>query len=346
MVNSVPFGEILLALLIGLALFYSFFNGYRDSSSILAGVLASRAMRPAVALYLVAGAELIAPFFFGSAVARAVTTGLVNASAITLNTVVIAMVAAVVWSVFCWWRGIPSSSTHALIGGIVGATWVIHGAAAILTSGLLYAILPLLIAPAIGFVLGFVLMGLMLQAFRHATPRINTGFRRMQVFTAVLLAMSNSANDSHKSMGIIALGLILAGRASTFAVPVWVLAACAGAMALGASRGDWRQIRNLGGKVFRIRPLDALASQLASTSVVLTASAFGMPVSTSHIISTALMGSGASERVNKVRWHVAGEMATAWILTIPATMVVSVLIFLAATGLGHVSGSLARFVTP
>jgi PiT family inorganic phosphate transporter len=344
MVNSTVFGKILLTLLIGLALFYSFFNGYRDSSSILAGVLASRAMRPTVALYLVAAAELIAPFFFGSAVARAVTTGLVDAAAISLSTVVIAMLAAVAWSVFCWWRGIPSSSTHALIGGVVGATWIIHGGRAILTRGLLYAVLPLLVAPLVGLLLGFLMMGLLLLVFRRATPKVNTGFRKIQVVTAVLLAMSNSANDSHKSMGIIALGLVLAGNAPSFAVPVWVLAACAAAMALGASRGDWRQIRNLGGKVFRIRPLNALASQLASTGVVLSASALGMPVSTSHIISTALMGSGASERVNKVRWHVAGEMATAWILTIPATMAVSVLIFLAATGLNHFGGGLVRLV--
>lgn len=328
----------MLPLLIGLALFYSFFNGYRDSSSILAGVLASRAMRPALALYLVAGAQLVAPFFFGSAVARAVTTGLVDASAINLSTIVVAMVAAVFWSIFCWWRGIPSSSTHALIGGVVGATWIIDGRQAILTSGLLYAILPLLIAPIVGFLLGFAGMGLMLKIFSRATPRINTWFRKAQVVTAILLAMSNSANDSHKSMGIITLGLILAGHSPAFAVPTWVLAACAVAMALGASRGDWRQIRNLGGKVYRIRPLNALASQLASTGVVFAASALGMPVSTSHIISTALMGSGASERVNKVRWHVVGEMATAWILTIPATMAVSMSIFFAMTSLHLFTG--------
>jgi PiT family inorganic phosphate transporter len=336
----------LLALLIGLALFYSFFNGYRDSSSILAGVIASRAMRPAVALYLVAAAELIAPFLFGSAVARAVTTGIVDASAVTLTTIVIAMVAAVLWSAFSWWRGIPSSSTHALIGGLVGATWMIDGPRALLVPGLLYALLPLLLAPVAGFLLGFGVMALLLMMFSGATPKVNGTFRRLQVVTAVLLAMSNSANDSHKSMGIIALGLILAGRTQSFAIPLWALVGCAAAMSFGASRGDWRQIRNLGGKVYRIRPLNALASQLASTGVVFFASAFGMPVSTPHIISTALMGSGASERVNKVRWHVAAEMATAWILTIPATMAVSAVIFLAAGGLYKFGGSLGHTLLP
>ena len=322
----------MLSLLIGLAVFYAFFNGYRDSSSILAGVLASRAMRPRVALYVVAAAELVAPFLVGSAVARAVTTGLVDATAITLETLVIAMAAATLWSIFCWWLGIPSSSTHALIGGLVGAAWIIHGWGAVIAPGVLRVVVPLLAAPFVGFAVGFVVMALLMLVFSGATPRINILFRRLQVVTTIMLAMSNSANDSQKSMGIIALGLVLAGRAASFEIPFWALAACAGAMALGASRGDWRQIRNLGGKVYRIRPLNALASQAASAAVVFSASAFGLPVSTSHIISTALMGSGASERVNKVRWHVAAEMATAWILTIPATMLVSVGIFLASNG--------------
>ncbi len=320
----------MLALLIALALIYSFLNGYRDSSSILAGVIASRAMRPRVALYLVAAAEFIAPFFFGTAVARSVTTGLVDTAAITLNTIVIAMIAAVLWSVFCWWRGIPSSSTHALIGGVAGAALIINGPKAIVGSGLIRILIPLTLAPIIGFVVAFLFMSLVLFALTRATPKINTLLRKLQVVTAVTLAMSNSANDAHKSMGIIALGLIVAGQMTSFAVPVWALVACTAAISLGAAGGDWRQIRNLGGRVYRIRPLNALASQVASTAVVFAASAFGMPVSTSHIISTALMGSGASERVNKVRWHVATEMATAWILTIPATMTVSALIFLIA----------------
>lgn len=335
----------MLSLLVGLAVFYAFFNGYRDSSSILAGVLASRAMRPRVALLLVAAAELVAPFLVGSAVARAVTTGLVDAATITLRTLVIAMEAATLWSIFCWWRGIPASSTHALIGGVVGAAWIIHGPQAVIGPGVVRVVLPLLAAPFVGFLVGFLLMGMMVMVLSGATPRVNILFRRMQIFTAILLAMSNSANDSQKSMGIIALGLVLAGRAASFEIPLWALAACAGAMALGASRGDWRQIRNLGGKVFRIRPLNALASQAASTGVVFIASALGMPVSTSHIVSTSLMGSGAAERVNKVRWQVAAEMATAWILTIPATMAVSMAIFLASDGLRAISGDIAHLLT-
>lgn len=322
-----------LYVLIGLSLLYSFFNGYRDSSSILAGVIASRAMRPRVALFLIAVAELIAPFFFGAAVARSITTGLVNTAAVSLNTIVVAMAAAASWNIFCWWRGIPSSSTHALIGGLLGAALILDGPQSIISKGVVFAVLPLMVAPIVGFFAGLLLMAFLLWAFKLATPRINSVFRNLQVLTAVLLGMSNSANDSHKSMGVIVLGLVLAGRLTTFEIPLWVAAACAGALAIGASLGDWRQIRNLGGKIYRIRPLNALGSQLTAAGVVLMASAFGMPVSTSHIITTALMGSGAAERVNKVRWHVAGEMVTTWVVTIPAAMAVSMLILLAFTGI-------------
>ncbi len=331
----------MLYLLIALALIYSFLNGYRDSSSILAGVIASRAMRPRVALYVIAAAELIAPFFFGAAVTRSITNGLVDTAAVGLNTIVVAIAAAVVWSFFCWWRGIPSSSTHALIGGILGAALILDGPRAIFGKGVLFAVLPLIVAPIIGFLAGLLLMGLLLFVFSLATPRINGVFRDLQVVTAVLLGMSNSANDAHKSMGIIMLGLVLAGQTTSPQIPFWVMAVCAASLAIGASRGDWRQIRNLGGKIYRIRPLNALASQITSSAIVLTASAFGMPVSTSHIITTALMGSGAAERVNKVRWHVASEMVTTWVITIPATMAVSILILLAVTGVDRFGGNLA-----
>jgi inorganic phosphate transporter, PiT family len=335
---------MMLYLLIALTLLYSFLNGYRDSSSILAGVIASRAMQPRLALYLIATAELIAPFFFGAAVTRSITIGLVKPSVVSLNTIVVAMAAAVAWSLFCWWRGIPSSSTHALIGGLLGAALILDGPQAIQTGGVVFIVLPLIFAPIIGFFIAFLLMGIMLWALRLATPRINGAFRNMQVITAVALGMSNSANDAHKSMGIIVLGMVLAGQLSSFHIPLWVTAACAGALAIGASRGDWRQIRNLGGKMYRIRPLNALASQVTSSAVVLGASAFGMPVSTSHIITTALMGSGASERANKVRWGVAGEMVTTWVVTIPATMAVSILILLAITGIDKLGVNLALVI--
>jgi inorganic phosphate transporter, PiT family len=335
----------MLLFLIFLVLVNAFFNGYRDSSSILAGVIASRALRPRWALVLVAAADLVAPFIFGSAVARSISTGLVNISAISLTTIVIAMIAAVSWNLFSWWRGIPSSSTHSLIGGLVGATLITSGPQTIIMTGLVFVILPLIFAPLIGLILGYLVMNFFLASLSSAHPKVNTLFRRLQVITMLTLALSQSSNDTQKSMGVIALGLVLAGKMSSFTIPFWVLVTCSLTLALGASRGDWRQIRNLGGRIYRIRPLNALASQTASSILILVASTLGMPVSTPHVVSTTLMGAGASERLNKVRWNVAGEMVTTWALTIPATMIISALIFMTITGL-HDLGSIFNGLVP
>jgi PiT family inorganic phosphate transporter len=317
----------MLILLIVLALFYAFLNGYRDSSSILSGVIASRAMNPRIALYLIGVTDLIAPFLFGFAVARSIATGLIDTSAVELSTITLGMASAVIWSLFSWWQGIPSSSTHAMIGGLLGAALITHGTKAILTSGLLNIILPLLLAPVIAFIIGLLLMNFFYIIFHFATPKINVFFQRSQVATMILLALANSSNDAQKSMGAIALGLVLAGRMTSFAVPSWVLISCAVALALGGSIGDWRQIRNLGGRIYRIKPMNALDSQITSIVLISIASILGIPVSTPHVISSAIVGSGAAERINKIRWSVVGEMVTTWLVTIPVTGIFSCLIY-------------------
>jgi PiT family inorganic phosphate transporter len=335
----------MLALLIALALLYAFLNGYRDSSSILAGVIASRAMHPNLALYLVAIAEFVAPFLFGVAVARAVATGLIVPEGISLSTILVAMGAALGWTLIAWWRGIPSSSSHALIGGLLGAALILNGPQSILASGLVKIVLPLFLAPPLGMVVGYLSMHVLLWAFRNAAPKVNVLFRRLQILTMILLALSHSANDAQKSMGIIALGLVLAGKIASFYVPPGVVIACASAIALGASRGDWRLIRTLGGKIFRVRPLNALASQAASTGVVMVSALAGTPVSTSQVISMALMGSGAAEQVRKVRWQVGVEMLTTWALTIPATMVMATAIVFLFTQLTKLGWLVSWFIS-
>lgn len=321
----------MLIVLIGLALAYAFLNGYRDSSSILAGVIASRAIHPRIALYLVGLAEFFAPFLFGVAVARTIATGFVEPSAINLSTLVAAMIAALAWTLFAWWRGIPSSSSHALVGGMIGSAIIVGGINAVKVGGIIKVFLPLFLAPPLGMVVGFIVMVFFLKILGRATPRINTFFRRLQIFTMVLLALSHSSNDSQKSMGVIALGLVLGGKIQEFHVPTGVIAACALAIALGASQGDWRLIRTLGGKIYRIRPVNALASQSASAGVILSSALLGAPVSTSQVISMALMGSGAAERVNKVRWQVGRDMLLTWGLTIPATIAIAAAIYWGAT---------------
>ena len=313
--------------LIALALVFAFLNGYRDATSIIAGVVASRALPPRLALTLSGLAEFIAPFIFGVAVARTLTTGLVDPQAVTITTITIAMMSALAWTLFTWVRGIPSSSSHALVGGLLGAVIVVDGPQGIIASGLIKVLVPLFLAPPIGMAVGYLVMILILAAFQNARPSINNLFRQLQMATMIGLALSHSSNDAQKSMGIITLGLLLAGRIPTFKVPLYVIGLCAAAIAIGASQGDWRLLRTLGGKMYPIRPVNALASQTASALVIMVSSIVGAPVSTSQVISMSLLGSGAAERVNKVRWQIGVEMLWTWVLTIPATMTLAALMF-------------------
>lgn len=312
--------------LIFLAVVFAYLNGLRDSSSILAGVISSRSMAPRYALLLCGLTELVAPFLFGVAVAKSMATGLVDLQEVSINVIVAAMGAALVWTLFAWWRGIPSSSSHALVGGILGAALVAKGPQSIIASGLYKVVLPLFLAPIIGLIAGYWVMKFVLFASQNATPRVNHIFQHLQIVTMITLALSHSSNDAQKSMGVITLGLLLGGQLTSFEVPYWVIALCAVSIALGASRGDWRLMRTLGRKIYQIRPVNALTSQAASTLVVFTSALLGAPVSTSQVISMALLGSGASERMNKVRWQVGGEMLVTWMLTIPTTMLIAALL--------------------
>jgi PiT family inorganic phosphate transporter len=234
-----------------------------------------------------------------------------------------ALLSAILWNLLTWYLGFPSSSSHAMIGGFLGA--VVMGASwhAIKLSGLWKILIALFTSPIIGFIVGFIILrGVFLIAW-NATPRINTWFKRSQIATAVALALSHGANDAQKTMGIITLALVTGGYLKKFAVPLWVILLCAGMIALGTALGGWKLIRTLGGKFYKIRPVDGLAAQLTSAVVILGASLVGGPVSTTQVVSSGIMGVGAAERMNKVRWGVAQEIATAWLLTIPATALVA-----------------------
>jgi PiT family inorganic phosphate transporter len=283
-------------------------------------------MRHRTALTLCGLAEVAAPFIFGSGVARTLTTGLVRSESVSLATITAAVAAALAWTVVSWKQGIPSSSSHALVGGLLGAALTVGGPQAIISTGLFRAVLPLFLAPLIGLGAGYLTMRAILFSARNATPRVNALFQRLQIATMLGLALSHSANDAQKSMGVITLGLLLSGRIASFEVPLAVVAVCALAIGLGASRGDWRLMRTLGRKIYTIRPINALASHAASASIVLISAILGAPVSTSQIISMALLGSGAAERANKVRWQVGTEMLVTWLLTIPVTMLIAALL--------------------
>ncbi len=308
---------------IGLALLFNFLNGIHDSSNVVATMISSRAISPRVALSMIAVAEFSGPFIFGVAVANTIGRDIVVSEAISIQVILAALVSAILWSLLTWYLGFPSSSSHALIGGLIGAVVIGAGWDAIRLPGFEKILIALLASPIIGFVFGYIFLRLILLLSWKASPGINRLFKRGQVFTALALGLSHGANDAQKTMGIITLTLVTGGYLKVFVVPVWVIVLCGVMMALGTSVGGWKLIRTLGGKFYKIRPVDGFAAQLASTVVILGASLVGGPVSTTQVVSSAIMGVGAAERVNKVRWGVAQEIATAWLLTIPATALVA-----------------------
>jgi PiT family inorganic phosphate transporter len=310
------------------ALIFDFLNGVHDSSNIVATVISSRALRPRMALILSALAHFIGPFLFGVEVAKTVGTGLLDQNALQLEVVIAALIASVFWNLLTWYLGLPSSSSHALVGGLLGAALLSGGIAVIKVRGLAIILVALLVSPLIGLIVGFIIMRLTLWAVQSASPRINKLFQRLQILTLLGLSFSHGTNDAQKTMGVITLGLVLTGYLETFEVPVWVVGLSAGAIALGTSFGGWRLIRTLGAKMFRIRPVHAFTSQIAGASVILGAALMGGPVSTTQVISSAILGVGAGQRPNMVRWQVLGDMLTAWLLTIPVTAGLAALIWL------------------
>lgn len=311
---NIPFSVLLLVLL---ALVFDFLNGFHDSSNIVATMIASRALSGRQALAITALAEFAGPFLFGVAVATTLGNEVLADNLLRLSVILAALSAAIVWNIITWWLGIPSSSSHALVGGLIGAAVVENGLGVIKWTGLGKVLVALAISPPIGLAAGYLVMKTVLFLARGATPRISTFFKRSQIVTAVALALSHGTNDAQKTMGVITLGLVTAGVLTEFHVPVWVIAVSAGAIALGTATGGWRLIRTLGGKFYKVRPVHGFTTQIASASVILVAALLGGPVSTTQVVSSAIMGVGSAERLSKVRWGVARQIVMAWLTTIP-----------------------------
>jgi PiT family inorganic phosphate transporter len=305
--------------LIGLALVFDFLNGIHDSSNIVATMISSRALSPRWALTLTALAGFAGPFIFGVAVAKTVGEKIVIPGTISTIALIAALISAIIWNLFTWLLGLPSSSSHALIGGLIGAAVTESGWGVINIAGIEIVLLVLLTSPILGFFFGFIVTRLITLACWRASPKVNWIFKKGQILTVTALALSHGSNGAQKSMGIITLGLLITGYLSKFEVPIWVIILCASMIALGTSVGGWKLIRTIGGKFYRIRPMDAFSTQFSAALVILGASLLGGPVSTTQVISTAIMGVGSAERINKVRWGVASEIAITWLLTIPAT---------------------------
>jgi len=294
-------------------------------------MISSRALSPRAALLITAVAEFLGPFIFGIAVAKTIGHGIVQAELISTTVILAAMLSAVAWNLLTGYLGLPSSSSHALIGGLIGAVVMGAGWQAIQISGLEKTLIPLFVAPLIGFGIGFIVLRIIMRLSWDASPSINENFKRNQIFTVIVLALSHGSNDAPKAMGMITLALITGSYLNTFVVPTWVILMCALAISAGTAVGAQRLIRTVGAKFYKIAPMDAFSAQLASAIVVLTASLTGGPVSASQVISTAIMGVGAAERPNKVRWKIASDIGTTWLLTIPATALLAALVYILLT---------------
>lgn len=317
----------LLIILLILALAFDFLNGFHDSANIVATMISSRAMTPRAALTIVALAEFAGPFLLGVAVAKTIGSEVAAPESITIAVVMAALVSASLWNLITWYFGIPSSSSHALIGGILGAVTIGSGFEVVRLEGMYKVGLALFTSPIIGFAIGMVIMRVTLWLSQGATPKANIFFKKIQIPTAIVLALSHGGNDAQKTMGMMTMGLVILGYQDTFHVPVWVIMLSASAIAAGTATGGWRIIHTLGGKFYRIRPIHSFASQLTSGIVVLVASLLGGPVSTTQVVSSAILGVGAAERRNQVRWGVMNDILVAWLLTVPASALVAALIY-------------------
>ena len=323
-----------------IVLVFDYTNGFHDAANIVASVIASRAMTPVQAVLVVGVAEFLGPLLGGTAVANTIgkfiTLDGVDAP-VALTIIVCGLVGAIAWNLFTWWRGIPSSSSHALVGGLAGAVVVAVGPDHVVwgvveltqghVTGVMKVLAALILSPLVGFWVGFLLHRFMMALLRGARPIMNRNLRNAQWFTAAGLGFSHGANDAQKSMGILTLVLLLGGFIDKFVVPFWVMLACATAITFGILSGGWRIVRTLGFAIYKVRPLHAIDSQLTSAAVIFAASAIGAPVSTTHVVATSIMGIGASERPKAVRWAKAGEIATTWVVTIPGAAAVSVAFF-------------------
>lgn len=318
----------LLITIIAIALVFDFLNGFHDASNIVATMISSRAVSPRNALLMSAAAHFAGPFLFGVAVATTIGSEVVDPAAISSAVIIAALCSAIVWNLFTWYFGLPSSTSHALIGGLVGAVVVAEGLATINVEGLTKVLIALFVSPILGFVVAFLMLRLIYFLARGATPSVNTLFKKSQLPTSLALALSHGTNDAQKTMGIIAMAMVTTGYVTEFQVPWWVIALSAGAIALGTAMGGWRIIETLGGRFYKIRPVHAFGSQLTSAAIILGAALMGGPVSTTQVVSSSIMGAGSADRLSKVRWVVARDIAVAWLLTIPVSVLLAAGLYL------------------
>ncbi len=319
----------ILIALVAVALLFDFMNGMNDAANSIATIVSTRVLSPRYAVFWAAFFNFIAFMVFGQAVAKTMGSGIVDASVITDQVIFGALVGAITWQVFTWWAGIPSSSTHAMVGGLVGSAVTHAGSGVILWHGLGRTILAIFLSPTIGMVLAILLMLGAAWIFRKALPtRVDSLFRKLQFVSASLYSLGHGGNDAQKTMGIIAVLLYAHGQVQGgFHIPLWVVLACQTAMAAGTLSGGWRIVKTMGSRITHLSPYQGVCAETAGSMMLFLATSLGIPVSTTHTITGAIVGVGAAKRASAVRWNVAKDIVTAWIITIPAAACVGALAY-------------------
>ncbi|MDR1168363.1 MAG: inorganic phosphate transporter [Heliobacteriaceae bacterium] len=318
---------LILTAVILTALAFEFINGFHDSANAIATIVSTKVLTPRQAVLFGATLEF-AGALTGTHVAKTIGSGIVNAEMVTLTVIFCALSAAVLWNLLTWWLGLPSSSSHALIGGLLGAAVVKAGVGSIhVLTFLNKVIVPMFASPVLGFCTGFLLMLFLIRILYKANPqKVNKKFRRLQLVSAGLMALSHGSNDAQKTMGIITLALIAGGVLHTkngFEIPIYVILICAITMAAGTMNGGWKIIKTMGHKIIKLKPIHGFAAETSAAGIILSASHMGIPLSTTHVISTAIMGVGSTLNANAVKWRIVGNIIIAWVLTIPACMLLS-----------------------
>ena len=328
---------LLLVAVVVLAVVFDYINGFHDTANAIATSVATRALDPRAAILMATAFNFIGAFA-GTAVAKTIGAGLVDEHTSTQGVIIAALVGAIAWDLLTWYYGLPSSSSHALIGGLLGATLVSAGFGAFKVDGIMAKVVfPMFASPLIGFVVAFLLIIVLFWLFRSAPRRpMTTIFRRLQIVSAGFMAFSHGSNDAQKTMGIITLALFSGDVIGTIDVPWWVIVIAASAISLGTAIGGWRIMHTMGHRVVKLEPVHGFAAETTAASVIITAAHFGMPVSTTHVISAAIMGVGSARGVRGVRWGVARNILAAWVITIPASGGVAALVWflLHQVGLG------------